>query len=199
MSNRKPLCRLSRAKGGTLVEVLVSVLLLSFGLLAMGAMQTYALAMSKTTGHRAMAAVLAAEVADMIRANPSGLAAGGYDVTSYLTDATGVTASKAAESKCDFPTCSASTLSQYDIARLKARIRQELPSGGLQVVRPVTAGVASTTEADLWLVWLEPKLFAHQSGGGSVDEAAEKEFDNCPAEARALSPVPRCFYMRVVL
>jgi len=191
--------RPSRARGGTLIEVLVSVLLLSFGLLAMGAMQTYALAMSKTSGHRAMAAMLAAEVADLIRANPAGLAAGSYDVTGYLTDAAGVTAATAATSKCDFPTCAPVTLAQYDVARLKARIRQELPSGGLQVARPLVGGVTSTTEADLWLVWLEPKLFAHQGSGGALDQTAEKEFDSCPATAKAMTPPPRCFYMRVVL
>ncbi|CAN5489438.1 N/A [soil metagenome] len=199
MLTRHTLKRPSRARGSTLIEVLVSVLLLSFGLLAMGAMQTYALAMSKTSGHRAMAAMLASEAADLIRANPSGLAAGGYEVTGYLTDAVGVTAAKAEESKCNFPACTPSTLSQYDVARLKARIRQELPNGGFQVTRPVTAGVTSTTEADLWLVWLEPKLFAHQSSGGTLDQAAEKEFDNCPATAKDMTPPPRCFYMRLAL
>lgn len=189
----------SRARGSTLIEVLVSVLLLSFGLLAMGAMQTYALAASKTTGHRAMAAMLAAEAADILRANPAGFAAGGYDVTNYLTDAAGLTPVKAAQSKCEFPTCSATTLSQYDAARLKSRIRQELPSGGLQVERIVIGGVASKKEADLWLVWVEPKLFAHQTGGGNLDESAEKDFDNCPATVKLVKPTPRCFYMRVVL
>jgi type IV pilus assembly protein PilV len=184
--------------GSSLIEVLVSVLLISFGMLAMGAMQGYALAASKNSGHRGVATTLASEAADVLRANPQGLSAAGYDLTGYLSNAAGITASQVMVAKCSYPACTPATLAAYDIARLKARVRSELPNGGLQLVRPTIGGVQSTTEADLWIVWLEPKTIAHQSGSG-LDATAEKNFDACPAEAKALTQIPRCLYMRVVL
>lgn len=186
--------------GASLIEVLVSLLLLSFGMLAMGAMQGYALAASKNSGHRGVAATLANEVADVLRANPQGLLGGGYDLTGYLSDAASITTSQVQAAKCNYPTCTSTTLASYDLARLKARVRGELPNGGLQLVRPTTAGVQSTTEADLWIVWLEPKTIAYKASSGTgLNTTAEKEFDGCPVEARALAQIPRCFYMRVVL
>jgi type IV pilus assembly protein PilV len=184
--------------GSSLIEVLVSLLLISFGMLAMGAMQGYALAASKNSGHRGVAATLASEAADVLRANPQGLSAAGYDLTGYLSNATGISASQVLAAKCSYPACTPTTLAAYDLERLKSRVRSELPNGGLQLVRPTIGGVQSTTEADLWIVWLEPKTIAHQAGSG-LDAAAEKNFDGCPAEAKALTQIPRCFYMRVVL
>jgi len=180
--------------------VLVSLLLISFGMLAMGAMQGYALAASKNSGHRGVAAALVAEAADVLRANPPGLSAGGYDLTGYLSDAVAITASQVQAAKCTYPTCTSTTLAGYDLARLKDRVRSELPNGGLQLVRPTVDGAQSTTEADLWIVWLEPKTIAYKASSGTgLNAAAEKNFDGCPAEAKALTQLPRCLYMRVVL
>lgn len=184
--------------GASLIEILVSLLLMSFGMLAMGAMQNHALATSRNSGHRAVAATLASEAADVLRTNAEGFSSGGYDLKGYLGDAAPVTHADAAALQCAYPSCTPATLARYDLATLKARVRSELPQGGLQVVRP-GAGVPSTTEADLWIVWNEPRTLAHKDATGGAGNAVEKEFDNCPDEAKVLKQVPRCFYMRVVL
>lgn len=190
---------LRRHAGSSLIEILVSLLLVSFGMLAMGAMQVHALAISRNSGHRAVAATLASEAADVLRSNPQGLSGGGYDLTGYLSDAAPVTLKDAVASKCNWPACTPTTLAKYDLATLKVRVRSELPQGGLQLVRPDSAGTPSATEADLWIVWNEPRTLAHKDETGGAGEKAEKDFDNCPGAAKSLKQVPRCFYMRVVL
>lgn len=168
--------------GATLVEILVTFVLLSFALLALAGMQAFAVATSKTTLYRATASVLASEMADLIRANPKAIENKKFVLSGYLSDAT------AASSKdikaCSYPACSSDDLAQYDITNMKYRVRQALPGGGLQM-----AGDGAS--AELWIVWVEPKLYS------SSLQDAEKDSDVCPAEAKTLSPRPRCLYLKV--
>lgn len=58
-------------KGVSLIEVVVTVAILGSGLLGLAAMQARALAMAQSTYYRSVAADLAANLADRIRANRS--------------------------------------------------------------------------------------------------------------------------------
>ena len=88
-----------RQSGSSLLEVLVSILLMSFGMLALGGMQAYSIAAQKNAANRAIATALANEMAEIIRVNRQGLAAGNYDVAMMTTTALPqVTA-------CVFPNC----------------------------------------------------------------------------------------------
>ena len=61
-------------RGSSLVEVLVAMLLMSFGVLAMTSLQAHAIQHSHTTDTRARATLLGHDLADRMRANvsPSG-------------------------------------------------------------------------------------------------------------------------------
>ena len=48
-------------RGATLIEVLVAVLILSFGLLSLGAMLSYAVQLPKLSGHRMIATNIASD------------------------------------------------------------------------------------------------------------------------------------------
>lgn len=188
--------RNSRERGVTLIEILVSLLLMSFGLLAMGAMQAWSVAGARTSGHRIVAALLASEVADMLRAYPSRLAGGEGDASPSMPDipAEGDTS----RARCRYPDCSPDMLAQQDLAALRARMRLELPQGELQVSPVAADGTSGVAEADLWIMWLEPRLYAHDDGGGKP-VSREQSFDNCPPSAKDREPLPRCFHMRVAL
>ncbi len=188
--------RNSRERGVTLIEILVSLLLMSFGLLAMGAMQAWSVAGARTSGHRIVAALLAAEVADMLRAHPSPLAGGEGDARPSTPDSPAE--GDASRARCRYPDCSPNVLAQQDLASLRARMRLELPQGELQLSLVASTGSPGVTEADLWIMWLEPRLYAHDdAGGGAVSR--EQAFDDCPPSAKGREPLPRCFYMRVAL
>ena len=62
----------SRQSGATLLEVLVTVLILSFGMLALGGMMAYAIQLPKMSGNRATAMMLAASHVERMRANTAG-------------------------------------------------------------------------------------------------------------------------------
>lgn len=187
-----------RQRGFSLIEVLVSVLLISFGLLAMSAMQSYAITAGQTALYRGLAVSLATEYADLVRANRTAFEAGRYDVTDYLPDAPAVDLAKVLAANCAYPTCTAAALAQYEIAMFKQRVRASLPKGAMYVERAVVAGIHSKTEADLWIVWKEPQLFKAPAGGGEP-ATGESEFDSCPQAVKELEHLPRCIYMRVAL
>lgn len=184
--------------GATLIEILVTFLLMAFGLLALASLQSFSISASAHAANRAVASSLAAEVADMVRANPTGFAAGGYDSTiesSNFFTSPGVT-ELTSSNRCNYPDCTAATLATMELATIRARVRASLRYGAVGLSRPSS----STTQADVWIAWAEANTYTDRDESGGSDEGSkERTFDNCPTALRTLSPLPRCFYMRVSL
>lgn len=188
--NRKSASRRSAQHGSSLLEVLISILLMSFGMLALAGMQAYSVAAQKNAANRAIASALATELAEVIRLNPKGLAAGNYDVS--LMPNVGVPAAK----PCTYPNCATPLLlADADITAFQSRVRALLPQGGVELARP---GL-SATQANLWILWEESGVLDNTRKVSGVDQSAEQTADNCSANAKALATLPRCFYMKVQL
>lgn len=175
--------------GSSLIEILVTVVLLSFGMLSLAGMQAFTVAASKNTNNRGLAVALATDYADMVRANSAAFASGNYDKAAAF-DATSISVPDVS-GNCVFPDCTAGQLATYDQALMNARLKANLRAGTFALVRPLEGGATSTTKADLWIMWHEQR--------GDATESSEASFDNCPANIALLRPLPRCFYMRVTL
>lgn len=175
--------------GASLIEVLVAVLILSIGLLAMGAMMSYATLLPKFSGNRSVAISTATNMIERMRANPSNpTASPAFSISSYATTSftsTFVTSpSIPSGSTCSFPNCTRSTIATSDIAEIQFQLDQQLTPAGMTI--QVTD--AANNEGNLWIIWQEPSTFGTFSTSGS---------DNCPAAIVALSltPPPRCVYL----
>lgn len=177
--------------GSSLIEILITVVILSFGMLALAGMQAFAVAANKNTNNRGLAIALAAYYADTIRANPSAFAAGNYDKAASFSATDASVPAVDSGSYCAYPNCTIEQVADYEQAMMNSRLKANLRAGTFALVRPVESGVASVTRADLWIMWLEQR--------GSATESSENSFDNCPAAIAAQTPLPRCFYMRVSL
>ncbi len=98
-------------RGFSLIEVLVSVVILSIGLLGVAAMQLAGLQYSQGAYQQSQATVAIADLIDRMRANPDlGAASGGYQFTA--TDAGG---GGGAPADCDETACTPSQLAQHDV------------------------------------------------------------------------------------
>jgi type IV pilus assembly protein PilV len=75
---KKPLA-IKQAKGITIIEVLVSMLILSFGLLGVAGLQTASLRNNQSAYYRSQATAAAEDIIDRMRANAAGVTAGDYD------------------------------------------------------------------------------------------------------------------------
>ncbi len=81
MNDRPNGCR--NQSGSTLIEVLVSVLVLSLGMLGAAALQATALRNNQSNYEHAQMTVLTQSMLDSMRANIAGVTAGDYEMATY--------------------------------------------------------------------------------------------------------------------
>ena len=167
-----------------MIEVLVSIFILSFGMLALGAMLSFAVQMPKLSGYRATATNLATAHVERIRANPKGFAA---DVYASALSYNG-TFDSLSLNPCKYPDCDKSTLARMDNAATNQAARRALPAGGM-ILKCDTSPCVANSYGNLWIVWQQPSTYA------AIDP---KSSDNCPSEVTTTytDPKPRCLYVR---
>lgn len=97
----------NRQKGTTLLEVLISVLVLSIGLLGVASLQMYGLRYNQSAYLRSQATILAYDMVDRMRTNSNGVAAGYYNTIS--------TGSLPTDPACISSGCTNQQLADHDI------------------------------------------------------------------------------------
>lgn len=112
--------RRSRQRGTTLIEALVTVLVLALAGLAYAALQLRGISANATAVWRSQATVMAGEVADRLRGNPVGVAAGSYNSLTSPGTASACSASAV---------CTPAQMAATDFARWRTTLAQVLPSG----------------------------------------------------------------------
>ncbi|SHG20250.1 type IV pilus assembly protein PilV [Microbulbifer donghaiensis] len=116
--------------GATMIEILVTILVLAVGLLGLSATQVMSLKNGNNAHHRYMAALAAHEMAERMRANPDGLELGSYD--GETVDGSETTPNCSATLSC-----SAGDLADLDLYDWGQVISDNLPSGTGQITRAV--------------------------------------------------------------
>ncbi len=171
--------------GASLIEVLVAVLLLSFGMLSLGAMMAFSVQMPKLSGYRTTATNIASDHIERIRANAGEFVLGTYSSSlSYDGTFNDITLSD-----CAYPNCTAATLAAMDIQAARQAARNLLPAGGMLVTCDAGVGCASPNAyGNLWIVWQEPESSVTLNSSSA----------NCPPQVTNTytTPAPRCLYVR---
>jgi len=175
--------------GASLIEVLIAILLLSFGMLALGGMLASSVQLPKLSAYRATATALAAQHIERIRANPNAFATDNYTTSlSYDGNFTNNTTNyPTTPADCTYPSCTEATLATMDTNYTKRAAHRELPAGGM-IMKCDTTPCTATSYGQIWIVWQEPSAFA----------ALNASNDNCPAEVTGTytDPKPRCLFIR---
>lgn len=175
----------NRVRGATLVEVLISVLFAAIGLLALAGANVASIRYSKMSQYRGTATLLAADLAERMRANQAGL--NDYAVA---TDFAGQASAPAATTACEgySATCSSADLAAYDKAIWQLLVRSQLPEGSVYVT-PSTAVLA----ADVWVAWRDPAVANPSENNTDARDTTTKE---CPDSFSSDQSV-RCIYFRI--
>lgn len=112
----------SRISGFTLVEVLISLLILSIGLLGLAGLQTTGLRANHSANLRTQATLLAYDMADRMRANQGGYEGGFYHIATPADRSCVWDGSAPAD-------CSLQQLAEHDVWEWNATVARELPQG----------------------------------------------------------------------
>lgn len=115
--------RIKPQAGIGLIEILISLLVLSVGLLGLASMQANGLKHNRNAYFRTQATILAYDIADRMRANSAQAETGAYE-ESY-----GAAGGSACSSNC-----TPSQIGVTDLIQWKANLANQLPSGDGKVV-----------------------------------------------------------------
>ncbi len=130
--------------GFSMIEVLVSLLLIAVVMLGHAGMQANALKFSKGASFRMQAVLLSTEMAERVESNKTGAIAGNYVV------ATAATTPSTASTDCLTAACDSTALASYDLAQWTARVAATLPSGSWQITQTVTGNPSTYSIVLSW-------------------------------------------------
>lgn len=128
------------AQGGfSLIEVMISVLILAIGILGAGALQTVGLQVSQGAYNRSQAIVLASDIIDRMRANRTGIAQYEGASTKTLTVKTKPACLGAAAG------CTPSAIADFDLSNWKAAVEGILPANAYGTITKTSANNYTVT------------------------------------------------------
>lgn len=125
-----------RTNGFTLIEVLISVLVLAIGVIGAARMQLAALRTSQQSAYQTAALHLAAEMAEKIRVNQRQSALAGFSSPFLSIDYKSFDTPPARPAAmCYAMNCGTDDLASFDIYEWEARVKAALPGGRVKVCR----------------------------------------------------------------
>ena len=129
-------------RGFSLLEVLIALLVLMVGLLGLTSLEMRAMRKSHDSYLRNQATLQALDMADRMRANAAGVAAGAYDTT--ITTTVPVCLSTSSTPVID---CTPVQIARYDINEWNTNNANLLPSGAGTITGPDGNGRYTITES----------------------------------------------------
>lgn len=166
--------------GASLLEVLIAILIMSFGIAGVALLMAATIQYNKTAQYQMVGLQIATQLAESMRANTDGFMADAYTKTdTYSSTVAALTLPSCANTSA----CTSIEIATIDKAQVANTLRVALPGGDFNVQR-------NGNRADIWIMWMEPKTAASMSMGTA----------NCRTAAiSGLGDPPRCFYMRAAL
>jgi type IV pilus assembly protein PilV len=166
----------ARMRAFTLLEVMIALIVVSVGMLGVAKMHALAFASTGTASMRSLAAIEAASLASMMRANrgywangsaPPAITINGTTLSDATLAATAATASYCIKGATT--PCSPATLAAYDLHRWAAALNAILPSPSANISCPVIAPPISCT---IQINWVEKTVAINaQAANGPAMQA----------------------------
>jgi len=125
-----------RNRGFSLMEILVTVIVLSIGLLGLAGLQLSGLKFNHSAYMRSQATIMADDILDRMRANRATARAGNYDIA--IGTAAATPGGNCNGSSTD--TCTPTEMATLDISTWKTNLANTLPAGDGSISRTIGAG-----------------------------------------------------------
>lgn len=135
----------AQQRGATLIEALVSILVLSLGLLGMAGLQLNALSFQKSSWAQHRVSELTIDVVERMQTNPVASQRGQYNYTqTYAISAAATLTNSGCSSYTTTVVCTPEQIATDDLSRLQAKARQTLPGGAASISGNATQGFIVT-------------------------------------------------------
>ncbi len=143
--------------GAAFLEVLIAVIIISMGFLATSRMQIMGMRYNQSAFYKSQASIMAADIADRMRANLTGVSNGLYDDIS--------TSSIPSDPGCISTGCNAGQLADLDVMQWGNNLNSILPQGEGHVTRNGTMfeikvewdeKISEAVETQAVSIWLNP-------------------------------------------
>jgi type IV pilus assembly protein PilV len=157
---RSPIERLPGAgaqRGFSMLEILITLFLLTMWLLASAGVQSSSLQFTKAAAFRTQPVYLATELAERMQANKSAAVAGSYAYG-------GGTISSSTD--CTTSLCSASDLATFDLAEWSGRVTTALPNATVSIT---SAGVANPITYTIIVSWTDRRTDRTYAASGTSE------------------------------
>jgi type IV pilus assembly protein PilV len=129
-----------------LIEVLVTMLLISLALLGTSGLQSYAMKLNQGGQFRTQAVMLASDLAERMEANKSGAVAGNYVYACPIPAVATSTACGPAGAACG-----PAALATYDLLQWQNQVSTTLPQSTCSVVQSTTGNPSTYTISISWV------------------------------------------------
>ena len=149
--------RAPKQHGFTMLEILVTLFLLTMWLLASAGVQSSSLQYTKAAQFRTQAVYLATELAERMQANKTSAVAG-----TYVHSGGSGTSPK----NCVTATCLPDELAAFDVAEWDGRVTAVLPNATVSVT---TAGAANPITYTILISWTDRRTDRTYSAGGTSE------------------------------
>jgi type IV pilus assembly protein PilV len=177
-------------RGASMMEILVTMLIVSFALLGIAGMQLTSIRYAQSSNFRETAANLAQGMAEKIRTNSAALS-GTSDVTAYRAAEDYASATTIpTDPACGLGSgpCTAAQSAQRDLREWRLALQQELP-GGRGALFPVTSGgLVSSSSRRVVVMWMGKPTNSDDNLGAMPTDP------NCPTPR---VPGVSCFVLTV--
>lgn len=177
-------------QGSSLVEVLVSVVILSIGMMSMIWAMTKSLGFQQSAEFRNLASQYALDYADRARAN-----VGAYQHYAHAQPYRPRDPVRAASADCSAEkiVCSAEQMAEYDRSDVRRRLRATLPGGDLFVE------AQDGRRLSIWVIWQQPHQLGSEDQSAGSGTSALSTSSQCPAGAGQLEATTQCQFLGVRL
>jgi len=138
-----------RQSGLSMIEILVSLTIVAFGLLGLLGLQARAMSFQKDSFDRRSAAEMVAQLAERVRANHLGFQSGAYDFDLDISDATPTSVAA-----CAVPAaCTLAEVATRDLNHWAAEYRRRLPASAAYL----QWNAADPRQMLISMAWAEPQ------------------------------------------
>ena len=171
--------RPSRVRGSSMIEILVTLVIVAFGLLGLLGLQARALSFQKDSSDGRAAAELASQISDRIMANMLG-----FRDRAYTDDMNPPPDVPLAFASCATPAqCTPAEIAIRDQARWQQEVRRRLPSAAVYLTPDNANPLGWPRFVTVQIAWQEPGQGA-ASSGRVVDPACALIVPAPPADYR---------------